>query len=412
MNGLEPILDTASPTRWAQLEPAELAARQRAAGSKRWAAAGEGELALGVADMDLPSPPFVPAALRRSLEHPTLGYHRLSPDVPPAIADWYRRHTGWSPGTDALAVFPFGLKTTIRLVLETLADTAAPTAVLSPIYDGLRRVAAAATAGVVEVPMTRADDGSYELDIDLLRDRIVAGGARTLLLCSPHNPLGRVWTESELTRMAELAAELDLLVVSDEVHGPLTHPDARHVTWPTVARRDRWAVVSSIGKGYNVSGIAGSWLVCGQARNRAPVLRALKAWGHHQGSMLGDAMMAACLSQGDEWLAERVALLSSLTRYAQATLARDSPAIGCTVPHAGYLLWLDLRRVVPASAWSDTAGHLARRAGLVLVDGTRFDPAHRGFARMSVATTWPVLREALHRLGAWGPGHRTAINHG
>jgi cystathionine beta-lyase len=370
--------------------------------SKRWSPpgpAGQPDVELGVADMDIPSPAFVREAIARRLAHPIFGYTRLLPTLPETIARWYGRHTGWHPDTDAMAVLPFGLKTTVRLLLENVVERDRPGVILTPVYDGLRRVTRTATAGLVEVPLVRDTDLSYHIDFDLLRASIAESGAGSLVLCSPHNPLGRVWTPAELRQLAGIAAEFDLFVVSDEVHSPLTHPGTRHHPWPLAAQHDKWALVSSVGKAFNVSGIAGSWLVCGRPGDRDAMLPALRAWGYHQGSLLGDLTMDACLGLGDDWLAERVSLVSRLMEYARTTLGREAPGIRHTAPLAGYLLWLDLRQVVPVRAHAAACAYVAEATGLRMVDGAKFDAAHEGFARLNLATSRPVLDDALERLG-------------
>ncbi|GAA1097075.1 aminotransferase class I/II-fold pyridoxal phosphate-dependent enzyme [Kitasatospora arboriphila] len=363
-------------------------------GSSKWARAGRGRIALGLADMDLPGPAAIGAALAERARHPAFGYTVADPDGPRLVADWYRRRHGAVVDPAWVLCLPCGPRTAMRLLL----DAAAPlvrgrTAVAAaPEWGGFAGLCAAAGLPFTAVPPGRADDPS-----GLPVDRFAAQRPGVLLVSSPHNPTGRLRTAAEVGALAELAAAEDGLLVADEVHGDLVHPDhglphpvAVAVADPAAARHT--VTVGSVGKTFNTSGIPSCWLLVPDPGLRDRVRDRAAALGVWEGGLLEQIVQRAALAEGGDWLD---GLLRHLVAARDLALAALGPAV-LARPQASYLLWLDGAALgLPPERAREQA---MTERDVELADGSDFGAPRPGLLRLNYALPLPRLECALHRL--------------
>ncbi|MFD9127303.1 aminotransferase class I/II-fold pyridoxal phosphate-dependent enzyme [Kitasatospora sp. NPDC059571] len=362
-------------------------------GSSKWARAGAGRIALGLADMDLPGPPAIGAALAARASHPAYGYTVADPGGRALVADWYRRRHGVAVDPDWVLLLPFGPRTALRLLLSA-AGTAGPdrpVAAADPEWGGFTALCAAAGLPLRRVPLVREGE-AYRLplaDFAALRPGV-------LLLSSPHNPSGRLWTADEVRALAGLAAEGGGLLVSDEVHGDLVHPDhgQRHPVAVAVAgpAAGHTVTLGSVGKTFNTSGIPSCWALVPDAPLRGRLLAEMAGYGLWEGGLLEQVVQRAALTDGEAWLDGTLRHLAAARDEAIAALG---PAV-VVRPQASYLLWLDAAALgLPPERARETA---MTERDVELSDGADFGPAGRGGLRLNYALPLPVLRTALQRL--------------
>jgi cysteine-S-conjugate beta-lyase len=385
-----------------------LAAAQAAAANIRWSslrrrADAPEPIGLCIADSDLETPSFIIDALADRLKHRYFGYTHLRTDLRELVASWYKSRYNWILDEEAVVFFPFGIKTALKLALRAWAPPAKPVVFLTPGYRGIRKVAQLAGFGVVEVPLAELGACRYSLDRARLSKVIDEARAGTLVFCSPHNPLGLVWHLADLEWVAQLAADRRLLVISDEVHSGLTHPGVRHYPWGSVDGNNRWIVLDSAGKSFNVSGIAASWGVAGDVSVARALRNALENEGFHEGSLLGDIVIASALRDGGRWLPCRAHAIRDRIQFAGDVLDSLMPGVPRTAPRAGFLLWLDASPLVGRSD-EPVAKLIYERTGVRTLDGRRFGEGYQAFCRLNVATDWQILQSALARLAALARG--------
>ncbi|WKE68510.1 aminotransferase class I/II-fold pyridoxal phosphate-dependent enzyme [Streptomyces sp. WP-1] len=357
-----------------------------------------GLIGLDIADMDFAAHPLASAAAHLRARTETMRYTLASETLRDRIAGWYADRHAWQVRRDAVLLLPFGVKTALRLALETCADLTRPVLVCTPVYSGILKVVRAAGAVLRPVALTTGAGLRHVLDPEALDRAFRETGARTLVLCSPHNPVGRVWHADELTGAARAAHRAGALVLSDEVHSDLVHPGSRHIPWGAVAADPDWIVLHSVGKTFNTSGLQTCFAVTGTARHRAALLRALGSWGYYEGSYFGDAVAESLLSPATHaWLDARVARVAGVTAAVRDALAELPVPLRSSPPEAGFLLWVDARALPTPPTEPDLAAWIHRRTGVRMLDGTRFG-GEPGMLRLNCATDPRLLAEALSRL--------------
>ncbi|MFJ7280245.1 aminotransferase class I/II-fold pyridoxal phosphate-dependent enzyme [Kitasatospora sp. NPDC098663] len=358
-------------------------------GSSKWARAGApGVIAMGLADMDLPGPPAVAAALERRARHRAYGYTVCDPAGRALVARWYRSRHGVEVDPDWVLLLPCGPRTALRLLLETVRPQA-PVLFPTPEWGGFAQLCRAAGLPYRELPLAAGPDG-YRLP-----DGPLPHPAGAVLLSSPHNPSARVWPTADLRALAERAAEAGALLVSDEVHGDLTHPGYVHpvaVAAADAALRPRVVTLNSVGKTFNCSGLPSSFALVPDPGLRARFTEVLAGFGLWEGGLLEQTVQRAALAEGGPWLD---ALLAHLAAARARLTGRLGPAVH-SAPQSSYLLWLDAAALGLPPDGARRA--LLERCGLEASDGAEFGPGGRGALRLNYALPGPVLDTVLERL--------------
>lgn len=366
----------------------------RRAGGIKWAAVPGDTLAAWVAEMDVAPPPSVSAALADAVDRHAVLYPPLESmtDLPAVIAAWHGRRLGQPVDADRVLYTGdviAGLVFTLRTLLPVGSGVVLTTPVYHPFFTSLDE------AGMHQVRIPLRPEGTrFRLDLERI-GAAFAAGARAIVLCNPHNPTGSAPTADELAAVGDLADRHDALVVSDEVHLPLTLP-GRAATPFTVARPDlggRTVTLTSGSKAYNLPGLRFAWLVAGDddlaRRLRTPVFFARGAW-----SGPGQVAARAALADADGWLDDLVTGLADRHALVAAVLADRLPEGALATPDASFLAWLDLRATPIAE---DPVAALAA-AGVRVSPGVQFGTEGTGHVRLNVAAAESTLQRLLDRI--------------
>ncbi|WP_396658003.1 MalY/PatB family protein [Microbacterium sp.] len=370
--------------------------RLRERTSEKWREYPEDVLPLFVAESDFPLAPAVTAALQRAVELGDTGYTASRTPLADAYAGFARRRLGWD-------VDPRRIRSTADVsmgIVEILRRVTRPgerVVLTPPVYPPFYDLVAEAGAVAERVPLVATDDG-WELDL-LGIEAALAGGARAVLLCSPHNPTGTVHSRETLAALAELAKVFGAAVISDEIHAPLTYPGATFTPFlaaSPVAAELGFAVTSA-SKAFNLAGLKCALMITAGERP-ADVVRSLPIeveWRTGQFGML--AGTAAFSADSDPWLDGVLVTLDRHRRLLAELLAEELPAARYRIPDAGYLAWIDLSEL----GWGDDpARRILREAKVALHFGPHFGDEGRGFARLNFACAEDVLVDAVRRIGA------------
>jgi cysteine-S-conjugate beta-lyase len=383
------------------LDVAELKARP----GTKWAHAG-GRLAAWIADMDFP---VAPAIRDRLIEvaRTDVGY----PDwpaigrssLPERFAERMATRFGWAPAVARLHELGDVMQG-VAVAIHHLTRPGDAIVLHMPAYHPFLGTIAAAGRRVIAVPAELVG-GAWRFDHDELDARLGdagPGAARLLLLCHPHNPLGHVFSRTELEQLAEIANRHDLAVVSDEIHAELVHPPHGHVPFAALGEdvAARTVTVTSASKAFNLAGLRWAIMHAGHDAMQS-ALDALTPHYFGAPNLMGVAATEAAWSDGDQWQRAVAARLDANRTYLATLLAEHLPGVGYAVPDATYFAWLDF---CPLSLGDDPAATLRER-GVELSPGPRFGPQGIGFARLNFATSARVLDDIVRAMaGSAGDG--------
>ena len=351
-------------------------------------------LPLWVADMDFRTPSFVMEALKRQLSGGVLGYTRPCADWAPAICDWLLRRHGWQVETGWISFVP-GIVRAQALALLCFTRPGDRVAVMNPVYHPFFLVTQRLEREVVFSPLVLRD-GHYHIDYARLEQDL--DGCRVLILCNPHNPGGRVWTEDELRRVADICHRRGVMVLSDEIHADLTLPGYRHHPFATVSPQAAAISLTFMApsKAFNMPGLASSYAIAVDPGIRRRFQTFLEAGEFGEGHMLAYVGCAAAYREGEEWLGQLLDYIQGNIDFTEQFLKERIPAIGMIRPQASYLIFLDCRRL--GLPQPELVNLFVDKAHLALNDGTMFGRGGEGFMRLNVGCPRSVLRRALEQL--------------
>jgi cystathionine beta-lyase len=362
--------------------------------SEKWVRYPADVLPLFVAEMDYPLAPVVAEAMAERIRLSDTGYVASPLPVGEAFAGFASRRWGWD-------VVPASVRTSTDVsvcIVETLRAAIQPgdgVVINPPVYPPFFHLVTEAGGSVVEVPLL--DDGArYELDLAGI-EVAFAAGARALLLCNPQNPLGVVHSAESLAALAELAERYDVSIVSDEIHGLLTHSTATFTPFLSVsdAAREHGIAVTSASKAFNLAGVKCALMVAASDRALA-LLDGMSEEVLWRTSLLGLHASVAAFTRGEAWLDGTIAALEASKLLLGQLLEAELPNVGFRPPDATYLAWLDFRIL----EWGDDPSIRTLDARVALNPGPDFGTQGQGFARLNFACSPEVLTEAVRRLAA------------
>jgi cysteine-S-conjugate beta-lyase len=345
-----------------------------------------------VAEMDVPIAAPIRAALQAAVDLGDLGYADAG-ELPAAFAEFAGTRLGWTVDPRQVFLVPdvmVGVAEILRVCTGPDDGVVINPPVYPPFFETLREVG----RSIVEAPLARTDSG-WELDLDAVEAAFRAG-ARVYLLCNPHNPTGRVWSQAELSRVAELAARYGALVISDEIHGPLTLAGAVHVPFLSVgdAAAEHGLALSSASKAWNLPGLKCAVAVAASGAHLAELRRLPAALPYRAGN-LGVLAAVAAFRDGGAWLDALLAHLDRNRRLLADLLAESLPEVGYHPPEASFLAWLDCSAL---DLGDDPAEAFRTRGRVALTRGSDFGRQGAGFARLNIGTSATLLTEAVRRM--------------
>jgi cysteine-S-conjugate beta-lyase len=350
---------------------------------------GRDIIPLWVADMDFRSPPAVIAALHERIEHGVFGYTHPQQGLVEAVLEHLERDFGWQVRPEWLVWLP-GLVCGLNVLSRAVGEAGDEVITFTPIYPPFLSAPVLSQRSTVKVPL-KLEGGRWTADLEAL-ERAITPRTKLLLLCSPHNPVGRAWTRAELQQFAALAERHDLVIGSDDIHaGLILDEETRHIPIatlsPETARRTITLLAPS--KTYNIPGLGCSFAVISDPAFRRGFIKAAGRIVPHV-NLLGYTAAEAAYRHGEEW---RQALLSYLrgNRDLVAQAVLRMPGLATYHVEATYLAWIDAR-----AAGIDDPGRFFEEAGVGLSNGADFDAP--GFVRLNFGCSRSLLKEALRRM--------------
>jgi cystathionine beta-lyase len=350
-----------------------------------------------VADMDFAAAPGITAAIQAKAGHPVYGYHTKEESFFQAAMAWERHRHGWAIERDWLMNTP-GVVSSLGAVVLALTAPGDKVVIQPPVYPPFFSCVTRNGRQVVENPL-RERNGRWEMDLADLESKL-GPDVKMFVLCSPHNPVGRVWTRDELLALGDVCLRHDVTIVADEIHCDLVFAGHRHVPFATLGPElaGRCVTFFSPSKTFNIAGTYTSLAVVSDPARREKYFGLLAGVGISAGNLFGLAAAEAAFATGEDWLDSLLPYLEANADLLTAFAGRELPGVSVTKPEGTYLAWLDFRERF--------ADHTALKRFLIedakvgLNDGLTFGRQGKGFARFNFACPRKLMLEGLERIAA------------
>lgn len=347
-----------------------------------------------VADMDFRTPPFIMEAIRKRCEHEILGYTCKSPDYFSSIGQWLEKRYQWKINEKMIQFTP-GVVAGLALAINCFSNPGDKVLIQTPVYHPFFLVTEKNERKVVYNPLI-LEDGQYRMNMEEFRE--LAKECKIFILCNPHNPGGRVWSKEELSEVAEICYENNVLVLSDEIHADLTLPGFQHIPFATVSEKARMNSLTfmATSKAFNMPGLSSSYSIIENESLRRPFISYVNRMEVGGGHLFAFQTVAAAYKEGADWLSQLVAYIKENVDYLDEFLKKNTPKIKAIRPQASYLVFLDCREL--GLSQEKLIKFFVDDAHLALNQGAMFGKEGAGFMRLNIGCPKSILQKALNNL--------------
>lgn len=350
---------------------------------------------LWVADMDFKTPQPVIDALVKKAQHGIFGYTYRPDTYFEAICGWQYRRNGWKIDS-SLMTFCLGVVPALSAIVHQFSEKGDKILIQTPVYPEFEEVVDAWDRKILVAPLTEKD-GYYSIDFEEF-EQALREKPKFFILCSPHNPVGRVWKRDELVRMCELCVSHGVMIVSDEIHADLVLWDNKHIPTATLSPEIAANTISCISgtKTFNLAGLQASAVVFPNQEYRERFDRFWRNSDIHRNNSFSIVAMEAAFRYGDEWLEQLLRYLESNIRFVHDYCKEHIPLVKPNIPESTYLIWLDCRALGMDDAQLNN--FMVQKARLGMNGGASFGRGGEGYMRLNAACPRSVLEQAMENL--------------
>ncbi|MCE1198970.1 MAG: PatB family C-S lyase [Marinilabiliales bacterium] len=350
---------------------------------------------LWVADGDFRVPDFITAAIRKRVDHEIYAYSYRPEGYYQSIVNWQKLRHNWEVQKEMILPTE-GVVLTLSALIMAFTEPGDQVVIQPPVYTPFFTCVRQTGREVVENPLKRTGD-HYTFDLDDLKEKI-SSRTKMLILCNPHNPVGRVWTEAELLELGRICVEHNILMVSDEIHSDLVFGGYRHIPFPTLSKElaDRCIVCMAPSKTFNIAGLSSSYVIIPDPAIRGQFDRFLHQLHLVNGNIIGNVALEAAYTHGSEWVDEQNDYLAENRNYLLDVLSKRMPRVRMTFTEATYLAWMDFSAY--GLSEKELNHRLIHQAGIVLNKGSIYGKEGDGFFRLNFACPRSVLATALEKM--------------
>lgn len=358
----------------------------------------ENLLSFWIADMDFQTAPEIIEAIHRCTDHGIFGYSEVKEEYEEALKEWMDEKHGWKIENEWLVKTP-GVVFALAMAVQAYTEPGDSVIIQQPVYYPFQEVITDNDRKVVNNSLVLGIDGNYHMDLEDFERKVVENQVKLFLLCSPHNPVGRVWTREELKALAEICVRHDVIVVSDEIHGDFIF-SGHHQVFADIdeALRNRTITCTSPSKTFNLAGLQISNIIIANPVLRKKFKDRIAASGYSQLNLLGLVACQAAYQYGATWHRELMEYLRGNIQFLKDYVAEHLPQIRITEPEGTYLVWMDFRGL--SLTEEERENLIIQKAGLWLDSGAMFGEVGEGFERINIACPRSVLEKALKQLEA------------
>ena len=353
----------------------------------------EDAIPLWVADMDFAAPEAVTNALTSRAQHPLYGYSEYPEVLYQATQEWFLRRHQWQIDSQHILICP-GVVPSLHATIMALTEKHDQVIVQPPVYFPFFSAVTETQRELVLNPLRLVDD-YYQINFEQLAEQ-AAAGAKMLLLCSPHNPGGRVWTETELTKLLDIARQYQLIIISDEIHADLVFNGQKHI--PLASLADDVPVITAVSasKTFNIAGLGMSMLIVPNTEHKKAIESVFNSWHVSAANPFSIEATIAAYQRGEQWLDELLVYLQQTYNWVQDYFAEHLPKIRVLPLQSTYLLWLDCQALLLDD--KQLRSFFVQQAGVAMNPGAMFGEGGSCFMRMNIAAPRALIEQACQQI--------------
>lgn len=356
----------------------------------------EDALSLWVADMDFPTAPCIQKALSEKALHGIYGYSRPDERYYSALKNWFKKRHNFEVQNQWIVNTP-GVVFAIATAIKAYTKEGDGVLIQKPVYYPFSNTIKTLERKVVNNPLV-LKDGHYEIDFEDFEQKIISESVKLFLLCSPHNPGGRVWTKSELEKFWNICKKHNVIVVSDEIHSDIVFGENKHTIFGTLSDEalENSIICTAPSKSFNLAGLQFSSIFIANEKLRNQFKREIDKTGYDEPSLMGIVAATSAYSDGEQWFDAAKDYIWQNIQFAKKYIEENAPKIKAIIPEGSYLLWLDFS----GFEFSDEEINvrILNKAKVWLDNGTMFGSEGAKFQRINCATPRSILEEALKRI--------------
>lgn len=352
-------------------------------------------LPMWVADMDFKAPQQVLDALANRAEHGVFGYTAVDQDVKDSIVNWLHKRHNWTINDEWLSFSP-GVVTSLHMAIQALTNPGDKVIIQTPVYTPFFNVVNSHDRQLVKNPLSYKNN-YYTIDFEDLEEKMKQG-AKALILCSPHNPVGRVWSREELERIADLCIKHDVICIADEIHGDLTLSGNKHIPFASISEKiaDRTITCMAPSKTFNLAGLQASYIVTANKEMREKIDKCFSNQGLGMLNTMGNVALEAAYLHGEQWLDELLEILERNKNYVVEMLNKHKTGLKVVQTEGTYLLWIDCSDLNMNT--DELKAFMITEAKVGLNPGASYGVEGNQFMRMNIACPKATLEEGVNRL--------------
>lgn len=347
-----------------------------------------------IADSDFVVSDYVIDSMKKRIEHSIFGYSDIDIEYRQAVTKWFAKRHGWDVKEDMI-VPTSGIVPSISFAIEILTQSADKILIQSPVYDPFFSIVKSCNRTLVENKLL-VRDGKYYMDFEDLEKKL-ADGVKMMILCSPHNPVGRVWTFDELRKVASLCLKYNVYLVSDEIHCDIVYKGHKHTTMGLFEELEELLIVCTApSKSFNLAGLQTSNIIIPSGRIRGKYLNWLYSRYMFCPNILGITACKAAYTYGEDWLDEQLLYLESNADFAVQFFKDNMPEVKIVKPEGTYLMWADFTAFGYSS--DELVKQLAQKQGLAVGNGAHYERQANGFIRINIACPRSMIEAGLVKI--------------
>jgi cystathionine beta-lyase len=353
-------------------------------------------LPLWVADMDFSAPKEVLDAIHQAVSHGIFGYSEVKQDYFEIVQDWFYRHYQWVTQEEWMIKTP-GVVFAITMAIRALTKEGDGVLIQQPVYYPFSETIRLNNRKLV-VNSLLYRDHQYFMDFDDFENKIISEKVKLFLLCSPHNPVGRVWSREELIKVGEICLKHNVIVISDEIHCDFTYPGYQHTIFATISEAfaQNSIICTAPSKSFNLAGLQVSNIFIKDSTIRKKVIVEMAKSGYSQLNTLGLVACKAAYEYGEPWLSQLRSYLQGNLNFIRQYIEEKLPMLKLVEPQGTYLVWLDFRELNLSRREAEEL--IVHKAKLWLDPGHIFGSEGEGFERINIACQRETLVKALDQL--------------